>query len=809
VALQWRGRCSSGDADRGAAAERDGRIGGLFVNTLVLRVPVRGAESFVELLGAVKEAALGGYGHQEVPFEKLVEELEPERSLSYSPLFQVMFAWQVNMLPELQLAGVAVRQRQLRSETAKFDLTLQLEEAEGGVRGWLEYNTDLFATESMKRLLGHYESLLWGVVRHPSQRLAELPLLGEQERRQLLEEWNQTRRAYPSRACIHELFAAQAKAHADEVAVVCGEAALSYGELNRRANQLARHLRRLGVGPEEVVGICMDGSLELVVGLLGILKTGGAYLPLDPSYPPKRLRFMVQDAGVRVVLTTKGLTPVPDETGVRLVYLDTGWEAIAEESAAALENSSTADNLAYITYTSGSSGEPKGVGVVHRGVVRLVQQNSYAVLDEGEVFLHLAPLSFDASTFEIWGSLLNGARLVVMTAGPPSLMEIGAALEQYGVTTLWLTAGLFNLMVEERPAELRCLRQLLAGGDVLSMVHVERFLQEASGCTLINGYGPTENTTFTCTYAMKGPMQFEASVPIGRAIANTEVYVLDRELQPVPVGVVGELYLGGAGLARGYQGQAALTAERFVPHPYGREGGVRLYRTGDLGRYRGDGVLEFVGRVDQQVKLRGYRIELGEIESVLREHERVAEAVVVVRDAGAEKQLVGYVVAAKGGSGELRVAELREYLGEQVPHYMIPGALVVLERLPLTANGKIDRRALPEVERRSGSGGEERERTETETAVARIWEEVLGVEQVGLADNFFELGGHSLLAIRIVSRVREAFDVDLSLRTLFESQTIEAIGRVIEESKKNGKHTRAPVIRAVSRERYRSKAPVP
>jgi aspartate racemase len=552
----------------------------------------------------------------------------------------------------------------------------------------------------------------------------------------------------------------------------------------------------------------MDGSLELVVGLLGILKAGGAYLPLDPSYPPKRLRFMVQDAGVKVVLTTKRLTPVPDETGVQLVYLDTGWEAIAEESATALENSSTANNLAYITYTSGSSGEPKGVGVVHRGVVRLVQQNSYAVLDEGEVFLHLAPLSFDASTFEIWGSLLNGARLVVMTAGPPTLMEIGAALEQYGVTTLWLTAGLFNVMVEERLAELRGLRQLLAGGDVLSTGHVERFLQEARGCTLINGYGPTENTTFTCTYAMKGPMQFEASVPIGRAIANTEVYVLDRELQPVPVGVVGELYLGGAGLARGYQGQAALTAERFVPHPYG-EGGERLYRTGDLGRYRGDGVIEFVGRVDQQVKLRGYRIELGEIESVLRQHERVAEAVVVVRGEGAEKQLVGYVVAAAGASEELRVGELREYLSEQVPHYLIPGALVVLEGLPLTANGKVDRRALPEVERRSGSGGEERERTETETGVARIWEEVLGVKEVGLADNFFELGGHSLLAIRIVSRVREMFDVELSMRTLFESQTIEALGRVIEESKKNGKQTRAPVIRAVSRERYRSKAPAP
>jgi aspartate racemase len=784
---------------------------GLFVNTVVVRNEVKGEESFRELLQRVRRVTLAGYAHEEVPFEKVVERLQPERSLSHSPLFQVVFAWQVSALPELQLSGVTARRRELRSETAKFELTLQLEESDGEVRGWLEYNRDLFAAESMRRLLGHYQRILQAVVEQPERRLAELEWLGESERRQLLAEWNQTRAGYPSDVCIHELFAAEAEAQADAVAVECGAVALSYGELNRRANQVGHHLRRLGVGADEVVGIWMERSVELVVGLLGILKAGGAYLPLEVGYPAKRLRYMLEDARARVVLTTTAVRQEVDEAalagvGVQLVYLDADWERIGRESVGAVANCSRADNLAYLTYTSGSSGAPKGVSVVHRGVVRLVKQNHYARLARDEVFLHQAPLSFDASTFEIWGSLLNGARLVLMTAGVPSLEEIGTALRRYGVSTLWLTAGLFHVMVEERLADLRCLRQLLAGGDVLSPAQVERFLREAAGCTLINGYGPTENTTFSCTYEMKEATQFASAVPIGRPIANTEAYILDEQMEPAPVGVRGELYLGGAGLARGYQQQAELTAERFVPHPFAGEGGARLYRTGDVGRYGKTGEIEFLGRVDQQVKLRGYRIELGEIESVLRQHEEVAEAVVVVRGAGVEKGLVGYVVGKQ--QRELSVGSLRQYLSEQVPHYMVPGALVVLEQMPLTANGKVDRRALPAVAVRSEGGGATRALTAIEAEVAGVWEEVLGVTGVGLEDNFFELGGHSLLATRIVSRLREALAMDLSVQMLFESPTVEMLGRAIERHKKNGKQTQAPVLRAVSREQFRSQPPV-
>src|SRR5215216_3464869 len=774
--------------------EVEGLIG-LFVNTLVVRNEVKGEESFRELLGRVRRVTLAGYAHEEVPFEKVVEALQPERSLSHSPLFQVVFAWQVSALPELQLAGVRARQLELGSETAKFDLTLQLEESGGAVRGWLEYNRDLFTAASMRRLIGHYQRLLQAAVQQPEQRLAELPLLGESERRQLLEEWNQTQGVYPRDACIHELFEAQAEARGDAVAVECGAAALSYRELNRRANQVGHYLRRLGVTTEAVVGIWMERSVELVVGLLGILKAGGAYLPLELGSPAKRLLFMVQDAGARVVLTTREVSErVAEEAlaaaGVQLVYLDADWERIAAESEAAVAPSSRAENLAYLTYTSGSSGAPKGVSVVHRGVVRLVKENCYARLGPEEVLLHLAPLSFDASTFEIWGSLLNGGRLVVMPAGLPSLAEIGAALRRYGVSTLWLTAGLFHVLVEERLAELQGLRQLLAGGDVLSPVQVERFLREADGCTLINGYGPTENTTFSCTYAMQEPMQFGISVPIGRPIANTEVYILDGQLQPVPVGVSGELYLGGEGLARGYLNQPELTAERFVPHPFSAAAGARLYRTGDLARYRADGEIEFLGRLDQQVKLRGYRIELGELESVLRQHEEVAEAVVVVRGTGVEQRLVGYVVpqpAEENGAGlrELNVGGLRDYLSEQVPHYMVPGALVVLEQLPLTANGKVDRNALPAEPVRSAGGGE-RARTAIEAEVARIWQEVLGVEAVGLEDNFFELGGHSLLAMQAVFRLRELFEIEFPLQLLLESQTAGALAERVEAGLKQG-----------------------
>jgi acyl-coenzyme A synthetase/AMP-(fatty) acid ligase/acyl carrier protein len=463
-----------------------------------------------------------------------------------------------------------------------------------------------------------------------------------------------------------------------------------------------------------------------------------------------------------------------------------------------------------VIYTSGSTGVPKGVSVPQRGVVRLVKNTTYASFDASEVFLQLAPVTFDASTFEIWGALLNGARLVLMPSASPSLDELGAALQQYGVTTLWLTAGLFHLMVDERLEALTSLKQLLAGGDVLSVAHVERFLRAApEGCRLINGYGPTESTTFTCCYVMTREMRVEHTVPIGQPIANTQVYVLDKYLQPVPVGVAGELYIGGAGLGRGYHNRAELTAERFVPNPF--VSGGRLYRTGDITRYRADGTIEFLGRRDHQVKIRGFRIELGEIEALLSQAPRVREVVVIVReDVAGDKRIVAYMVCEGDAATAPSAGEWRDYVGAKLPDYMIPSAFVVLDEMPLTLNGKVDRAALPAPENVRHDAAETfvAPRTPLEETLASIWSEVIGMEKIGVYDDFFELGGHSLLATQVISRVRDAFNVTLPLRALFESPVIATLAELIEQAQKEEPTAAdAPTITPVSRASRRIKLP--
>ncbi|HYP20553.1 MAG TPA: non-ribosomal peptide synthetase, partial [Chloroflexia bacterium] len=566
-----------------------------------------------------------------------------------------------------------------------------------------------------------------------------------------------------------ELFAAQAQRSGEAVAIVYEGVEVSYAELNRRANQLAHYLRSAGVGSESAVGVLMERSVEMVVALLGILKAGGAYLPLDPAYPQERLRFMVRDGGVRVVLT-QGRVWAGKQEGVegdveRVVRVDEEWGEVVRESAEEVESGVEGEHLAYVSYTSGSTGTPKGVAVTHRGVVRLVSSPDYVRLDAKQTLLQLAPLTFDASTLEVWGALLNGARLVVMPPMTPTLDEISRVIVEAGVTTLWLTAGLFHLMVDEQLEGLSRVEQLLAGGDVLSVRHVEKYLAaigaSATGESeqrLINGYGPTENTTFTCCHVMKSDSKISGSVPIGRPINNTQVYVLDERMQVAPVGVVGELYIGGDGLARGYLNRAELTAERFVPHPYSEQAGARLYRTGDMVRWRERGELEFVGRRDGQVKVRGFRIEVGEVEAAIVGHAGVREAVVLVReDERGDKRLAAYVVKEAGS--EVTGGEVKEYLRERLPEYMQVQWVVEVEELPLTANGKVDRRALQalevEYEAGGGSGQSVMARTPIEEIVAAIWGEVLGRETVGVHDNFFELGGHSLLATQVISRVRD------------------------------------------------------
>jgi amino acid adenylation domain-containing protein/non-ribosomal peptide synthase protein (TIGR01720 family) len=751
---------------------------GFFVNTLLLRIDLNGNPDFWELLNRTRQVALDAYAHQDVPFEKLVDELQPERNLSYNPLFQVMFVLQNTPDVKLELPGLTIT---LENEdvAAKFDLTLSIEETEQELIGSWEYNTDLFDAATIKRMVGHFQTLLEAIVANPQQRVSELPLLTATERHTLLVEWNNTFAEYPFDKCIHQLFEAQVEQTPDAVALVFQDQQLTYDELNSRANQLAHHLRSLGVGPDGLVGLCLERSLEMVVGVLGILKAGGAYVPLDPAYPSERLAFMLEDTQVEVLLTQQSLVEKLPSHQARVLCLDTDSETLTQQSEDNPKSEVMPDHLAYVMYTSGSTGRPKGVSVIHRGIVRLVKQTNYASFSPEEVFLQLAPISFDASTFEIWGSLLNGARLVVMPPVTPSLQELGQALEQYQVTTLWLTAGLFHLMVDEQIEGLKGVRQLLAGGDVLSVGHVKKLLQEIKGLRLINGYGPTENTTFTCCYPITEPSLVGNSVPIGRPIANTQVYLLDEALQPVPVGVAGELYIGGDGLARGYLNRPDLTSQRFIPNPFSDKKGDRLYKTGDLARYLSDGNIEFLGRLDNQVKIRGFRIELGEIEAVLGQHQAVQEVVVMVReDIPGNKRLVAYLVLNQLAAPSMQ--ELQHFVKQHLPEYMVPSAFVLLENLPLTPNGKVDRDALPAPDTSRSELAEAlvAARTPVEEMLARIWADILGLEQVGIHDNFFELGGDSILSIQIVARANQA-GLKLTPKQLFGHQTIAELAAVV------------------------------
>ncbi|MFL5656682.1 MAG: amino acid adenylation domain-containing protein, partial [Ktedonobacteraceae bacterium] len=612
--------------------------------------------------------------------------------------------------------------------------------------------------------------------------LTDMSLLSTAEQEQLLIKWNDTRAEYPRDCCVHTLFEQSVEQNPDTIALVQGEAHLTYGELDRRANQLAHSLRQLGVGPDTLVGLCLERSVEMVVALLGILKAGGAYLPLDPVYPPARLAFMVQDAQPTVLLTQeKYIQGLPRHKG-HLIALDTGWQAISQQPAEKLAMSTTAENLAYVMYTSGSTGKPKGVEIPHRSITRLLFGVDYARLDATRTILHMAPISFDAATFEVWGALLHGARCILLPERIPTPSSIGSLIQNHQVTTVWLTASLFNAIIDESPETLRGIEQLLTGGEALSVVHIRRALAELPGTQLINGYGPTESTTFTCCHPI--PNQLSAStrsIPIGHPISNTQVYILDSHLQPVPLGVVGELYIGGEGLARGYLKRAELTAERFVPHPFSEQPGARLYRTGDLVRYRPDGQIEFVGRGDHQVKVRGFRIELGEIEQALLEHPAVGECVVIARENQAgSKQLVSYVVPTRpvDALGDGRQA-LRAFLREHLPEYMLPAHFVLLDALPLTANGKVDRAALPAPEPHAQTPEQyTAPRTPVEQTLMSIWSQVLRLPQVGIHDNFFALGGDSILGISMIAQARQA-GLQMTMKQLYQAPTIAQLSNVI------------------------------
>lgn len=774
-------------AGRNHAALED--LIGFFVNTLALRTDLSGDPTFRELLGRVRHVSLAAYDHQELPFEKLVEELRPERQLNRNPLVQVMFQLMSFSDQRLSLLELEAYRLSQVAGRVKFDLELCLKqpEANAGFEGTVVYSVDLFDAATIQRMVRHWMTLLEGIAANADQRISELPLLTEAERRVVVTTWNQTQHDYPQLS-VSRLFEQQAAKRPDAVAATCGAGRLTYAELNRRANRLARYLQRRGIGREDRVGICVERSFDMLVGLLAILKAGGAYVPLDPHFPDERLTLMTADAGTNFILVQRQFENRWRACDAQVLFLDDEQPVWLGEADDNLNEAVSQESLAYIIYTSGSTGVPKGVEVLHRGIVRLLCGVDYVHLDETQSILQLATLSFDASTFEIWAPLLHGGRCVLAPFELPDLQDLQRLIRQEHVRTIWLTSTLFNVIVDEHVTALEGVEQLLVGGEALSVSHVRRAQQALGARTqIINGYGPTECTTFACCYRLPVELcESSRSIPIGRPIANTTAYVLDANGRPALIGIPGELHLGGDGLARGYLNRPELTAEKFVENPFSDDRNSRLYRTGDLCRWLPDGNLEFLGRIDNQVKLRGFRIELGEIETALMRHASVRQVAVVLReDSPGNKRLVAYCVTEPTQSPR-RFQELKTLLHSRLPDYMIPSAFVWLDALPRNANGKIDKRALPPPP--TDADEEHNEAADTldtpeEQLIAGIWRHVLGRDHVGLRENFFNLGGHSLSAIRMIDSVNRRSAGQLKVADVFVHPTVSELAQQLVHSR--------------------------
>lgn len=769
---------------------------GLFANTLVLRTNLSGNPTFRELLRRVRDVALGAYAHQDLPFEKLVETLQPERNLSRMHLLQVLFVLQHMPTQNLNLAGLDASSLEIDSGISRYDLKLFLSETPEGLKGGFEYNTDLFDATTIARMAGHFLALLKSILAHPEQRLSDLPWLTEDEGHQLLMGAHNARADYRTNVCIHELFDEAAKNRPEAVAVAFQDERLTYGELNCRANQLAHYLRARGVGPEVLVGICVERSVEMVVGIMGILKAGGAYVPFDPSYPTERLASMLKATRLSLLLTQTQLAARLPAHDAQEIYLDADWPFIALQSEDSPDSGVAEANLAYVIYTSGSSGEPKGVMISHANLCHYVQSLGEAIgITPEDVYLHTASIAFSSSVRQLMMPLSRGAISVVATPeqkrDPLALFDL---VKQRGVTIMdivpahWraCTEALARLEPASRTALLdNNLRLLLSASEALFSDLPKTWTQVFKhSARLINMYGQTETTGIATLYPIPSEQGDRMKVvPLGRPIANMQAYVLDMHLRPLPVGAVGEVYISGADIARGYLDQPQMTALRFIPHPFTRVPGQRLYKTGDTGRFLPDGSLEYLGRSDHQVKLRGIRIELGEIEAALRQHSAVWSNVVVCRDDTlGNKRLVAYVVLHK--EQQLRTGELREFLKKKIPDYMIPSAFVMMEAMPLTPNGKVNNQALPPPEWSALhlESAFVPPRTPVEEVIAKIWSELLRVEQIGIYDNFFDLGGHSLLVTQVLSRICNAFQVNLPMHKLFEHPTVAELALLIHQS---------------------------
>ncbi|HEX8186687.1 MAG TPA: amino acid adenylation domain-containing protein, partial [Blastocatellia bacterium] len=762
---------------------------GFFVNTLVMRVKVESEATFREVIRRAKESAMGGYEHQEVAFEKVVEELRPERDLSHTPIFQVMFVLQNTPGPEIDFASLKLTPIKGGSKTAKFDLTLSVDDLGCGLGATLEYSTDLFNSETISRMLDHFKTLLEAAVANPDEIISRLPLLSQAERSLLLQRQNEPRTEYGGGHRIHELFERQAERTPEAVAVICGDERLCYRDLNERANNLAHHLRRLRVGPESLVGVCLERSADLVVAIMGVLKSGGGYVPLDPAYPRERLGYMLEDAGVKVVITQLAVLDTLAGMVERTICIDSDQTLLKAEDGHNPESGVLSDHTAYVIYTSGSTGKPKGVVVTHHNVARLFQAtSSWFNFSENDVWALFHSYSFDFSVWEIFGALLYGGRVVIVphwvSRSPEALYDL---LLVERVTVLNQTPSAFRQLIkfEESSGVLKglALRLVIFGGEALDLRSLKPWFDRHGDCepALVNMYGITETTVHVTYRRIRADdLSRAAKSVIGGAIPDLQAYVLDQYQQLIPLGVAGELCIGGAGLARGYLNRPELTAERFIPNPFSAGPGERLYRSGDLARNLACGDIEYLGRIDHQVKIRGFRIELGEIEAVLSTHPDVRDSVVVAQnEEPGESRLLAYVVTNEGGA--FSTSELRGFMKEKLPDYMIPSAFIALDKLPLTAQGKIDRNALPAPGHSRREPGESfvAPRTSIEEILANVWADVLGVDRVGIDDNYFALGGDSIRSIQVRAKTRE-HGIDFSLQHLFQYQSVRELADHID-----------------------------
>ena len=787
----------------------------IFVNAVALRTDMSGNPRFQELLERVRKVTFLAQSYQDLPFELLVEELQPQRDLSYSPLFQVMFVMEEDIsLQKVEISSLTASPWVVEEKRAKFDLTLFLEQTNNELVGKWVYNTDLFDADTIERMNGHFQTMLVGIVAHPEQPISELPLLTAEERQQLLIEWNHTQADYPRDRCIHQLFEEQVKRTPNAVAVVFEQQQLTYWELNSRANQLAHYLKTLGVGSDVPVGICVERSLEMVVGLLGILKAGGAYIPLDPAYPKERLAYMLSDSQLPVLLTHQDLVSVLPQHQAKVICLDTDWKNIAEENDENPLSGVTVENRAYIIYTSGSTGKPKGVQIIHQAVTNFLNSMQLKPgLTDKDIFLAITTISFDIAVLELYLPLMLGAQVVLASREVAvDGMRLLKLLNESKATVMQATPATWHLLLAagwNGQSQLK----ILCGGEALSQELASQLLARVS--SVWNMYGPTEATVWATTYEVQQSLvdTQKPAILIGKPIANTQTYILDQYLQPVPIGINGELYIGGVCLAKGYLNRPDLTTEKFIANPFLNSSIQssklsRLYKTGDLARYLPNGDIEYISRIDNQVKIRGFRIELGEIEVLLAKRPEIQEIAVIVReDVPGDKRLVAYIVPKQDQTPT--VHELRDFLSQNLPKFMIPSAFVTLDTLPLTPNGKVDRRALlgysmpsdfvsldtttradngevdslvlPNTSRISLDTASVAPRDELERRLTEIWEKVLGIRPIGIRDNFFELGGHSLIAMRMFNEIEQIWGKNLPLTTLFQTQTVENLAGVLRE----------------------------